>query len=137
MKTKALLTIVSVAAAGLFAPVHSRAQDLDSMPPVVVKTVPESGTTNVAPGEVELKVMFSKEMYDGSWSWSTAWTDSSPEFIGQPAYDSAHRTCVVKARLEPNKTYGFWLNSRNFSGFRDWQGHAAVQYLFVFQTKEE
>src|SRR5438309_3104788 len=36
-------------------------QDIESMPPVVVKTVPESGAKQVAPGIVEIKVTFSKE----------------------------------------------------------------------------
>lgn len=105
------------------------------MPPVVVKTVPEAGSKDIAPGEVEIKVTFSKEMTDGSWSWSTAWKDSSPKSIGKPAYDADHKTCVMKVKLEPNKTYGYWLNSQNFHNFKDSQGHAAVPYLLVFQTK--
>ena len=74
-------------------------------------------------------------MMDGSWTWSTAWQDSTPEFVGNPAYDTDGKTCVVKVKLEPNKTYGFWLNSQNFHNFKDSQGHAAVPYLLVFQTK--
>ena len=34
------------------------------MAPVVVKTVPEAGSKDMAPGEVEIKVKFSKEMMD-------------------------------------------------------------------------
>jgi RNA polymerase sigma-70 factor (ECF subfamily) len=137
MKTKTLLATILIGAACQFAPQICRAQDIDSMAPVVVKTIPEAGTKDVAPGEVEIKVTFSKEMMDGSWSWSSAWKDSTPEFVGKPAYDVDHKTCVVKVKLEPNKTYGFWLNSQNFHNFKDQQGHAAVPYLFVFQTKGE
>ena len=105
------------------------------MAPVVVKTVPEAGSKEVSPGVVEIRVTFSKPMMDQSWSWSTAWKDSSPEFVGTPVYDADQRTCVVKVKLEPNKTYGYWLNSQNFHGFKDQQGHSAVPYLFVFKTK--
>jgi hypothetical protein len=134
MKTKTLLATLILGTACQFAPGICHAQEMDSMPPVVIKTVPESGTKDVAPGEVEIKVTFSKEMMDGSWSWSTAWKDSSPEMVEKPKYDADHKTCVLKVKLEPNKTYGYWLNSQNFHNFKDKESHAAVPYLLVFQT---
>jgi hypothetical protein len=137
MKMKTWFAIVVAGAVCQFAPQISRAQDIDSMAPVVVKTVPEAGAKDVAPGEVEIKVTFSKEMADGSWSWSTAWKDSSPEAIGKPHYDADHKTCIIKVKLEPNKTYGYWLNSQNFHNFRDKGSHSAVPYLLTFQTKGE
>jgi len=111
------------------------AQDIDNMAPVVVKTVPEAGTKDVAPGEMEIKITFSKDMTDQSWSWATAWQDSSPESIGKPHYDADHRTCIMKVKLEPNKTYGWWINSQKFHGFQDTQNHAAIPYFFVFKTR--
>ena len=135
MKTKTLLTTLIIGAICQFAPSIGQAQDVDSMAPVVVKTVPEAGTKDVSPGIVEIKVTFSKEMTDQSWSWSSAWKDSTPESIGKPRYEPDHRTCRLKVKLEPNKTYGYWLNSQNFHGFKDAQGHSAVPYLLVFQTK--
>jgi hypothetical protein len=137
MKTKALALIIG--AICQFAPQTGTAQDdsardVDSFRPVIVKTVPEAGSKNVAPGEFEIKITFSKKMTDHSWSWSTAWENSTPEFIGDPKYDAAHKTCTVTVKLEPNKTYGFWLNSDNFHGFQDAQGRPAVPYLLVFQT---
>jgi Bacterial Ig-like domain len=134
MKTNTLLTALLIGAACQFAPLTSRAQDMDSIAPVVVKTVPEAGTKDVAPGEFEIKITFSKEMKDQSWSWSSAWQNSTPDFIGKPHYDADQKTCVVRVKLEPNKTYGFWLNSPRFHGFQDTQGHSAVPYLLVFQT---
>lgn len=112
-------------------------QDIDSIAPVVVKTVPEAGTKDVPPGEYEIKVTFSKEMSDGSWSWSTAWANSTPDGIDKPHYDADHKTCILKVKLEPDKTYGYWLNSQNFHNFRDAQGHPAVPYLLVFHTKSQ
>ena len=109
--------------------------DIDTLAPVVVKTVPEAGTKNLPAGEYEIKVTFSKAMADNSWSWSSAWENSTPEFVGKPRYDADGKTCVVKVKLEPGKTYGFWLNSQKFHGFQDQQHHPAVPYLLVFQTK--
>jgi hypothetical protein len=137
MKTKTLLTTLMIGAICQFAPQICRAQDVDSMAPVVVKTVPEAGTKDVAPGEMEIRVTFSKDMMDQSWSWSTVWKDSDATSIGKPHYDTNHRTCILKVKLEPNKTYGYWLNSPNFHGFKDAQGHSAVPYLLVFQTKAQ
>src|SRR3954451_8713172 len=93
-------------------PLTIDSQDIDAMAPVVVKTVPEAGTRDVAPGVVDLRVTFSKPMADPSWSWSTAWKDSAPEIVGKPRYDADQKTCVIKVKLEPNKTYGYWLNSQ-------------------------
>ena len=113
----------------------TRAQDIDSMPPVVVKTVPEAGNKDVAPGVVEIRVTFSKEMMDNSWSPSTAWQDSTPAIVGKPKYEADHKTWVIKVKLEPEKTYGYWLNSQKFTNFKDTQGHSAVPYLLTFKTK--
>jgi len=137
MKIKTWLAILAVAALGNFTPRSSHAQDIDSIAPVVVKTVPEAGSKDVSPGVVEIKVTFSKDMMDKSWSWSSVWKDSDPETLEKPKYDSDQRTCVMKVKLEPNKTYGYWLNSQNFHGFKDQQDHSAVPYLLVFQTKDK
>ena len=78
MKPKILLTIITIGAVCQFAPQIVRAQDIDSFAPVVVKTVPEAGSKDVPPGEYEVKITFSKEMTDQSWSWATAWQNSGP-----------------------------------------------------------
>lgn len=111
------------------------AQDVDSIAPVVVKTVPEAGSKDVAPGESEIRITFSKPMADQSWSWSSAWKDSAPESIGKPKYDADQKTCVLKVKLAPDTTYGYWINSEKFHGFQDQQHHPAIPYLFVFKTK--
>ena len=115
----------------------SRAQDMDSAAPVVVKTVPEAGTKDVPSGEYEIRITFSKEMMDNSWSFSTAWQNSDPKAVGKPHYETDHKTCVMKVKLEPGKTYGYWLNSQRFTNFKDTQGHTAVPYLLTFKTKAQ
>lgn len=137
MRSHALIltTITLLLAATLPARTQTATPTVDSVAPVVVKTVPEAGSKDVAPGIVEIKVTFSKEMADRSWSWATAWKDSTPEGIGAPRYEANGRTCVLKVKLEPGKTYGYWINSQSFKNFKDQQGHSAVPYLLVFQTK--
>jgi tRNA A-37 threonylcarbamoyl transferase component Bud32 len=110
-------------------------EKLAAQPPVVVETFPVSGARDVAPGETEIRVRFSKEMAGDSWSWSTAWENSTPKFTGQPHYEADSRTCVAKVKLEPGQTYAFWLNSENFHNFKDSGGRPAVPYLLIFQTK--
>jgi serine/threonine protein kinase len=109
--------------------------DLAQQPPVVVETFPISGARDVPSGETEVRVRFSKPMQDGSWSWSTAWDNSTPESISAPHYSDGGRTCVLKVRLEPGHTYAWWLNSEAFHNFKDTTGHPALPYLLIFQTK--
>ena len=104
-------------------------------PPVVVETFPLSGARDVPSGETEIRVRFSKPMEDGSWSWSTAWENSTPTSTAPPRYLSDDRTCVMKVRLDPGHTYGWWLNSGSFHNFKDSTGRPAVPYLLIFQTK--
>jgi serine/threonine protein kinase len=111
-------------------------QTLAEQPPVVVETQPLSGARDVPPGETEIRVRFSKEMTDGGWSWSTAWENSTPETVGQIHYETDQRTCVLQAKLEPGRTYAWWLNSEKFRNFTDRGGRAAVPYLLIFQTKQ-
>src|ERR1035438_2618580 len=115
----------------------SRQISAASVPPVVVKTWPEAGSQKVSPGVAEIKVTFSRVMRDQSWSWSTAWENSTPESSEKPRYESDHKTCVWKVKLEPNKTYGYWLNSERFKNFTDTNGTPAVPYLLTFQTKQK
>ncbi len=137
MKKNNVLVIARIGILCALAPLSTSAQSIETMAPVVVKTVPQAGSDDVAPGVVEIKVTFSKEMADESWTWSNAWKESTPESIGKPRYEADRKTCILKVKLEPNKTYGYWLNSQKFSGFRDTGGRAAVPYLLAFKTKEK
>jgi RNA polymerase sigma-70 factor (ECF subfamily) len=114
-----------------------RAQEvtLDSVPPVVVKTVPEAGSSDVDPAMKEIRVTFSRSMRDGSWSWSTASKDTFPQTTGKPSYLPDHRTGVLPVKLESRKTYAIWLNSQRFHNFKGANGQPAVPYLLVFKTR--
>jgi RNA polymerase sigma-70 factor (ECF subfamily) len=112
-----------------------RADDItvEALPPVVVKTVPQAGMTNVDAKTTEIQVAFSKDMMDGSWSWSQLSDATFPKIIGKPKYKDK-RTCIVTVKLEPDKTYAIWLNTEKFDNFKDADGRPAVPYLLVFKT---
>lgn len=106
------------------------------MQPVVVQTTPRSGDTQVDPATSEIRVTYSKDMQDGSWSWSQISDESFPQTTGSPRYLDDKRTCVLPVKLQPGKTYVIWLNSNRFTNFKDADGQAAVPYLLVFETKK-
>jgi RNA polymerase sigma-70 factor (ECF subfamily) len=109
-----------------------------TVPPVVVKTVPTAGAADVDPATTEIKVTFSKDMTDKSWSWSSLSDDTFPKTAGDDPihYEKDKRTCVLKVKLEAGKTYAVWVNSEKFANFKDADGRPAVPYLLVFQTKK-
>jgi hypothetical protein len=114
-----------------------RADDVtvESAPPVVVKTVPEAGKTQVDPNITEIKVTYSKDMARGA-SWSTASNNTFPQTTGRPKWLADKRTAVLPVKLEAGKTYAIWLNSDRFQNFTDVAGRSAVPYLLVFKTKK-
>ena len=134
MKTLAIACLALLAASP-FPPQDQEVPTVETVQPVVVKTVPQAGSKDVDPNLKEIRVTFSKEMVDRSWSWSTTWKDSIPEMAGGPEYLEDKRTCVLGVKLEPGRTYGFWVNSQRFRNFKDKDGRSAVPYLLVFQTK--
>ena len=134
------MKVVATVIAGfvLFVVGIARAQEpsIKSLPPSVIKTVPECGSTDVdAMATTHIKVTFSKDMMDGSWSWSQISAESFPKIIGKPRYLDDKKTCVVDVKLLPRKTYVTWLNSRKLGNFKDPDGNSAVPYLLVFETK--
>jgi len=121
-----------VAAAGR----NNEKPSVESLPPVVVQTVPQAGDTNVVAADVkEICVTFSKKMTDKSWSWSQISDDTFPRINSDLRYEADGKTCVCPVALEPGRTYAFWLNSQKFHGFKDAGGMSAVPYLLVFETK--
>lgn len=132
MKQTPLLILIFT----LCATVAGQAQtiSLKTAPPVVVKTIPEAGTKDVDPSNTEIRVTFSKDMKDGTWSWSTWGEDTFPETTGKPRYLDDGRTCVLPVKLEPGRFYATWLNSGKFGNFKDAEGRSAVPYLLTFET---
>ena len=133
---KRMAIILAMLVGGLIgAPVWADDVSLETSLPVVVKTVPEAGAGDVDPKLSEIKVTFSKDMRDASWSWVMHSKESFPKMDGKPKCLADKRTCVVPVKLEPGKTYAIWINSAKFGNFKDTAGRSAVPYLLVFKTK--
>ena len=79
-KIKTRLAMAALAA--LLSPALATEISLETAPPVVVKTVPVAGATDVDPALTEIRVTYSKKMRDGSWSWSTWGPENYPETGG-------------------------------------------------------
>ena len=110
---------------------------IETLPPVVVKSVPESGAEAVDPDTKEIRVTFSKEMIiKKMWSLVTVSPESFPKIGGQMKYLSDKRTFVAPVKLEAGRTYALWINQGRFIGFRDTDNHPAVPYLLVFRTNK-
>jgi hypothetical protein len=124
------LAVVLLAAGNAFA------LNLEHQPPVVIKTVPESGAKNVDPALTEIRVTFSKEMMDQSWSLVQIAPENFPELVGEPRYLNDKKTCVLNVRLEPGKTYIIWLNTQRYTNFKDIEGRPAHPYLLMFETAD-
>ena len=126
------------AAAKVETPVEpdDQAPSVKNSQPVIVRTEPQAGDTKVdAAAVTEIKVTFSKEMKNGSWSWSQISKETFPQTTGKPHYDKDQRTCILPVKLEAGKTYVLWLNPPRFQGFVDLDGNAAAFYPLVFETK--
>ncbi len=110
---------------------------VDSMPPVVVRTVPQAGEMAVDPALTEISVTFSKEMLTQEmWSWVMISKESFPRITGDIKFLDDKRTCVAPVKLEAGKTYVVWFNSKNYNYFKDKNHNSAIPYLLVFETKK-
>ena len=108
---------------------------VQSMPPSVIKTVPQAGGTEVDPSLKEITVTFSKDMLtDRMWAVCQISKETVPKTGKNIHYLKDKRTCVVPVTLEPEKTYVLWFNRGKFDSFRDTKNNPAVPYLLVFRT---
>ena len=127
--------VVALLLVGVVAAVEPGDISVRTMPPVVVKTEPRAGDTEVDPSTTEVRATFSKDMMAGSWSWVQISNETFPKIAGEIHYLKDKRTCVMPVKLQPGRTYVIWLNQgERFTNFMDGDGRPAVAYLLVFQT---
>jgi RNA polymerase sigma-70 factor (ECF subfamily) len=137
MKRLGVLVVVTVLAWGAMEAQAADKPSVKNKPPVVVRTVPQSGDTAVDPSLGELQVTFSKDMMtEDMWSWVMESKETFPTIAGKVRYLDDKRTCVAPVKLEPGKTYVIWINSQRFNSFRDTGNRPAIPYLLVFETRK-
>jgi hypothetical protein len=107
-----------------------------TMPPSVVKTVPQAGDTAVDPDLTEVRATFSKDMLTKqNWSWCRQSVETFPKIDKTKIrFLDDKRTCVLPVTLEPEKTYVIWINTQKYNFFKDTNKTPAIPYLLVFQT---
>jgi hypothetical protein len=132
IRMSVLVALFAVAVAGA----QEKAEiSVETMPPSVVKTVPQAGDTEVDPSLKEITVTFSKDMLtDRMWAVCQISKGTFPKTGKNIHYLKDKRTCVVPVTLEPEKTYVLWFNRGRFNSFRDTRNNPAVPYLLVFRT---
>jgi hypothetical protein len=108
-------------------------RDFADYPPVVVCTNPRVGAIDVPASQSEIRVTFSKDMRDGSWSWVQADEATFPEVSGD-AYYATTRTNVLPVALEAGHVYQVWVNYGRYDSFADSDGQSAVSYQLTFKT---
>ena len=110
---------------------------VETMPPSVIKTVPQAGDTNVDPSLKQISVTFSKDMMtNNQWSWLQYTPETFPQIDKNNIRYLDKRTCVLPVKLKPGKTYVIWINSQKYNYFKDKNGNSAVPYLLVFETRK-
>ena len=135
--SRTLLVVLLACALSLSATAIAAETSVDSLPPVVVKTVPVSGDKAVDPGLKAIQVTFSKDMMTKNmWSFVNIDKKAYPKTTGQPSYTDK-RTIKLPVALEPGKAYALWINLGKFNAFKDTGKRAAVPYLITFETKKK
>jgi RNA polymerase sigma-70 factor (ECF subfamily) len=131
-------TLIAILLAATTLAAEDKPITVQTMPPSVVKTVPQAGDTAVDPALKEISVTFSKDMKtDRMWAICQISDETFPgKGDGNIHYLADRRTCVFPVKLQPGKTYVLWFNRGKFNSFRDTANNPAVPYLLVFQTKK-
>jgi hypothetical protein len=93
--------------------------------PVVIETTPRDGELEVDANLELITATFSEAMDRDGWSWVTEVGRSAPSITGLPFYID-ETTTVLPVRLEPNTTYGIWVNSPDDEELRKFTNNAGV-----------
>ncbi len=107
---------------------------LHTGPPHVIAFDPPLGATSVDPARTTLSVTFDRVMDREGWAWVIEDKATAPD-IGESTWDAEVRTNSAPVRLEPGKTYVVWINSPQYSYFKDTLGEIATPVRWTFTTR--
>ncbi|MEO0529572.1 MAG: Ig-like domain-containing protein, partial [Planctomycetota bacterium] len=104
--------------------------------PIIVKSVPEFGATEVDPSLDAIRVTFDRDMKDG-YSWI-----GDPRSEEYPRIDKKRtiewidgRTCVLPVRLAKGRFYQIGINQKGAEKFKSVDGMPAEHRVLSFATK--
>ncbi len=104
--------------------------------PVIVKSDPEFGATDVDPKLPEISVTFDRDMSVGGYSWTGSGEFFPPSPPGKSAVWIDKRTCVLPVVLERGSYYRVGINSSSYQNFRSALGVPAETSAIYFATKD-
>lgn len=102
--------------------------------PQVVAFDPPNGASDVDPGRASITVTFDREMDRQGWAWVIENPATAPK-TGESRFDPSARSNSVDVTLEPGRTYVVWVNSPEYSYFRDPTGVPATPARWTFTTR--
>ena len=110
----------------------------EEMPPSVVSTSPEHGTTDVDPDLGTISVTFDRPMRRHTWSWVRQ--PQRGEYPGapekSPSFDEDGLTCTLPVLLGPDTVYAVSVNSYRHTGFKSRSGVPGLPFAWAFRTRE-
>lgn len=111
-------------------------EDYNKNLPYILKIEPfENGAANVNPNTKELKITFSKEMINNSYSIS--YSEKGKEcfpITKVKGFENHDKTLVLLINLQPNKEYEFIVTNRNFKS-KDGYPLLSEEYPVKFKTE--
>ena len=133
---KMSVLFVLIGGVTLYAAANMSKPFVATLPPVVISTLPVAGDLHVdAIKTKEIRITFSKDMLNKSWSLVQLSSESYPKITGDIYYADNKRTCIAPVDLEPGRTYAIWFNNNKYQNFKDRDDRSAVPYLLVFETE--
>ena len=102
--------------------------------PQVIAMTPKNGATDVDPQLKEIRITFDRSMDNGNWS-VVCEKKLCPKSAGKVHFDEECKEFTMPVRLEPDRSYRFWLNSSEFDAFRSKEGVPLEPVEVTFRTK--
>jgi len=133
-RSAAALLAASLAACGEPAPQLRVTTDARPAAPAAIGFDPPNGAFDVDPGRRTITVTFDREMDRQGWAWVIENPATAPK-TGESRFDATGRSNSVDVELEPGRTYVVWVNSPEYSYFRDPNGVPATPVRWTFTTR--
>lgn len=130
----AVAVVLLAAACGAETPELEVTTDSRPAAPQAIGFEPPNGAFDVDPERKTITVTFDREMDRQGWAWVIENPATAPK-TGESRFDPSGRSNSVDVELEPGRTYVVWVNSPEYSYFRDPSGVPATPVRWTFTTR--